>query len=347
MKEREELRMRLRGAQRDIVWAAPQLFSLQEVAFGQVGNKDQVADPGDEKAAAKWVVTFIEIRTRKTPKSKFKLFSDIEAANSFVDDLVAGKFVYAREDGQPLPEDEIAYIQGLIDRKAVGADEQYGIDIRVHDLRNVLEIDGIIDVEGKTSLTVKKTLGDERIQELEERFSDLWPIAAQMEFVMRERSVESAPYVAAATRYQLHVEENSRVAGYLLNELEYLARGEERTLLHVLQTGLKAGDGGGKTRAQDMAERVIGLMDEIHRLRFQTKIHFVSSKKRLLEVAYKNLKKENSRLWREGQGQLDDYLDYLKDGEFGEYNQSRYFEVFPNERVEKVNIYQKQPKPLG
>lgn len=346
MKEIEEMRLRLREAQRDIVWAYPQLSSLQQNKSDQIDHQGRVVGPSSEKSSAEWVVTFNEHRTRKTPKSKFRLFSNKEAAVRFVADLAMGKPVYFREHGQPIAKDEISYIQGLIDRKAVGGDEQYGIDIRVFDLRDVLEIDEIIDVHGKTSPIVLETLGAERLSELHERFSDLWPIAAQMEFVMRERSIESAPYVAAAIRYQLHVEKNSRAAGYLLNELVYLVRGEERILLHALQTGMKAGDGGTKNQVHDMVERVVSFMGELYRLRFQTKKFSKLHKVRLVQIAFENLKKKNSVLWREGQGQLEDYLGYLKDGEFGGDNQRSYFEVFPEEYVEKADIFLKRLKPF-
>jgi hypothetical protein len=346
MSEIEKLRMLLRGAQRDIVWADPQLFSLQQTTSDQAGNKNQVTVSCNEKSTADCVVTFNEHRTRKTPKSKFRLFSDTKAATKFADELAKGKFVYVRDYGQPLAKHEVLHIQGLIDRKVVGSDEQYGIDIRVLDLRNILEIDGIIDADGNTSMTVKDKLGVARIRELKEKFSDLWPLVAQMEFVMRERSIESAPYVAAAVRYQRHVEKKSLVAGYLLNELEYLVRGEERILLHALQTGLKAGDGGGKAKVQDMAERVISLMDELHRLRLQTKKYSKSPKERLVRVAFENVQKKKPALWREGQGQLIDYLGYLRDGEFGRDDQRRYFDVFPEERVEKASVFVKQPRPF-
>lgn len=193
MNELENLRLRLRSAQRDVVYANPTLLPIRQHSPELFLENGKPADSSAPISGDEWVVTYEVHRTRKLATVGSLIFEDRVSAEEFKSRLSDSVFVLNQMPNQPEIRQKVSFIQDLLDRKAVKDSEPFKTEMQIDLVRDVLEIDGVIADDGSTSLEVLETLGQQRIDRLEALFSDSWPIVAQMEFVMRQRSTESAP----------------------------------------------------------------------------------------------------------------------------------------------------------
>jgi hypothetical protein len=347
MKELGKVTKSNRGPQRDILWTASEVMPIQKY-LPEIPTAKDTGDYGPTSLSGdEWVVTYIEKRGRKKPKECFLVCESEEEASDFFNLIINERLAYDRSPNASIPQFVIEDIQDLLDSKMVSKSMQFRTEMQDDLPRRVLEGDGIIDSEGNTSEEVLQLLGIERTEYLKDRHGYEWRVVAEMEYVMRERSRESVSYLAAGIRYHLFIEKNPLLVGYFLNELEYLARGEERRILQAFLTDKKAGDGGGNKQTSSMLARIESIMDELHRLRTKTVRGAFYPKERLINQAVENVSARNPTLWRRGKPQVPEYLIWLKEGKLGVDQQNRYFDVFPSERIENADIYQKKLKVNG
>jgi hypothetical protein len=345
MKDEHDLaRKKLRASQRDIVLTALKMMSGKQY-LKELGAENKMPDSDDPIYFDEdWIVTYRENRGLKEPRYGYLPFPSKGEAEKFFLQYENGDYAFDRLPGRRLLKIQIEDIQTLLNEKNVSTSTEFKTEIPWDLPKLVLEFDGMNQPDGQSSTAVLLCLGKERIDDLKNRFPDEWPLVAEMEYVMRERSKDSAPYVAAAIRYYTFVERNPRLAGYLLNELEVLCRGTERRTIIALSNDQKAGKIGGEKRRSARIGRIRELLAEMHRLKNNTTKGSAATKVQLLKLAADNVKKENPLLWREGENQLDQYLTDVKDGKLGATDKALYFEIFPSEVVEKQDVYRKQPR---
>jgi hypothetical protein len=194
--------------------------------------------------------------------------------------------------------------------------------------RRTLVDAGILEPEEYgTSQSVLNQFGKDRIEQLKARFGDEWEIVAQFEHCWKEMPHSSAAYVAAACRLHYYVLRNEFVAGYLLRDLEILVHGVESVAASTLETRKQAGKGGGAKSAQAREDRMRSLMRAIEEIVSRNPDFAKLNEEILGSLALGRAVEVEPGLWRQGKGQVAEYLGRIRRGEAGKEMQERYHAV--------------------
>lgn len=95
------------------------------------------------------------------------------------------------------------------------------------------------------------------------------------------------------------------------------------------QVEKKRAQRGGERSAAIRAARVASLLEEMEALVAQNKAFIRLPPSRVAELACEDAKRRNPELWRQGSGQVEEYLGEIRRGEAGSEQQARFQAMFP------------------
>lgn len=161
------------------------------------------------------------------------------------------------------------------------------------------------------------TVGRERVDELQERFGGAWLHAALFEFCELTLPDTSPESIAASCLYNMHIANDKFAAGYLLRDLESLVKGVEAQAESNVKRANKAGKGGGDKSSKLREKRVASLLRAIVDLNDRNPGITSNPEKMWLDWALTDATKKDPGLWRQGRGQVKEYLADIKNGSAG------------------------------
>jgi hypothetical protein len=180
----------------------------------------------------------------------------------------------------------------------------------------------------KLSKEIIDFLGEIRISELRDRFLDKWEIAAAFEYCFSNLPHSSAAYVAAHYQYHYYITMDDFSAGYIWRDLEILTDGVETLAVKAIETRQKAGQAGSVKSAEARGARRAALLVEMEGLVRRNPDIVPIGDEQIAKLAVTKAKEANPALWRQGQGQVSEYIGELRRGEAGPEMQGRYQALF-------------------
>lgn len=193
----------------------------------------------------------------------------------------------------------------------------------------VLADSGILDDDFE-SLNEKVTnfLDDDRILLLKRNFKEVWKIVAIFEYCFVNFPHSSAVFLAASYKYHFHVTGDKFSAGYYWRDLEIMVHRVEETAAKTIATRQKAGQSGSRQSAQAKAKRRAALFEKISLLIERNPDIAKFGDEAVAKLAVEDCKNENPSLWKQGRGQVSDYLGEIRRGDGGPDMQKRYQAIF-------------------
>lgn len=196
----------------------------------------------------------------------------------------------------------------------------------------VLQDSGLSDENGlHPSRKVLDFLGQERIRALQSQYGENWTGAAEFEYAFKQLPHSSPAFLAAACRFFYFVLEDDFGAGYLLRDLEVLFYGVESQAAKALEIRKRAGEAGSKKSSQAREKRRACLFEKIEALASRSPDIVKFGADAVAKIALQDCIAENAAMWRQGAGQVAEYLSEIRRGEAGAEMQKRYRHVFGNE----------------
>lgn len=176
---------------------------------------------------------------------------------------------------------------------------------------------------------VVEYLGQARIDEIKANHGEHWQVVAAFEYCWLQLPHSSPAFAAAAYQYHHYVTEDDFSAGYHWRDLEIMVHKVEVQALKIIETRARAGQSGSKKSTQARNKRRIAFFAMIEELAScnPDMIKFLSVKD-AAKLAVNKCAEQNPSLWRQGKGQVIDYLDEIRRGEAGADLQKRYEKVF-------------------
>lgn len=161
------------------------------------------------------------------------------------------------------------------------------------------------------------TVGQERVEELQEKFGGAWLHATLFEFCQLTLPDTSPESIAATCLYNMHIANDKFAAGYLLRDLESLVKGVEAQAEGNVKRASNAGKGGGDKSSRLREKRVASLLRAIVDLDDRNPGIILNPEKLWLDWALTDATKKDPGLWRQGRGQVKEYLADIKNGSAG------------------------------
>lgn len=182
---------------------------------------------------------------------------------------------------------------------------------------------------GPLSKEVIENIGHERVAELKETFGENWNIAAAFEYCWVELPHSSPAFVAASYQYHYYITEDDFSAGYHWRDLEVLVDEVEETARKAIETRKRAGKTGSKKSMQAREARRDGLMEALEVVAKRNPDLMKLGEVSVAKLAMSEAVEAAPTLWRQGQGQVREYLGEIRRGEAGEAMKARYLALFP------------------
>lgn len=247
-----------------------------------------------------------------------------EAANAHAQKFPVGREVTLDEIFQDNPD----MVRELIDGRA-DPDYSHGffVVVKCYQRRlaaRILERAGLTNFYGQPSQEVADHLGRERIALFMDRFGENWTVAAVFEYCLLNFPRTSPTLMAAHHQYCHRITRDYFSAGYLLRDLEILTHGVEAQAMKSVEMRRKAGAMGSKASAAAREARraaLLGAMEEIARRNPDVARLGESA---LAELALYQCIGAEPSLWRQGKGQVMEYLGEIRRGEAGKEMQARH-----------------------
>lgn len=179
-----------------------------------------------------------------------------------------------------------------------------------------------------TAQHILDSLGVQRVKELSETYGENWQAVARFQYCFENLPHSSPAYIAAAHEFCYYILEDDFKAGYLLRDLEVLLHGVEETAARTIATRQKAGQSGSRKSAQAREMRRAELFEKILMLVERNPDIAKFGDEAVAKLACEDCKKDNPSLWKQGPGQISDYLGEIRRGEAGAGMQERYQAIF-------------------
>ncbi|CAM3139200.1 hypothetical protein PANO111632_05015 [Paracoccus nototheniae] len=193
---------------------------------------------------------------------------------------------------------------------------------------DVLEAAGVMLGHDLTKDVLDFT-GEERKKVLEGRHGDDWKVAAVFEYCWLNFPQSSPAYVAAAYQFNEYIKRDYFSAGYLWRDLENLVHGVEASAVKAQEMRKKAGAAGSERSAMARDARRTALMDAMLRVVLRNPDVVKLGEKAVTTLALSDSATKEPTLWRQGQGQADEYIGEIRRGEAGPDLQVKYHSLFP------------------
>lgn len=182
-----------------------------------------------------------------------------------------------------------------------------------------------------SSTKISDFLGRDRIDDLQKIHTDNWRVAAEFEYCWQNYHHSSPVFIAAACNFKYYIEGNEYAAGYLLRDLEILVHGVEAEALKAQETRRRAGGAGGATSRTARAKRRTDLFAKMETLSEQNPAFVRLGAEQVAKLALEDCQHANPALWRQGKGQVNDYLGEIRRGEAGDDMRARFQALFGTE----------------
>ncbi len=178
------------------------------------------------------------------------------------------------------------------------------------------------------SREVSEYLGPQRIDELRENFGDNWNVVAELEFSYFNLPHSSPAHIACLRQYCYFVLQDDYLAGYHQRDLEILVAGVEQSVERVNEMRKNAGKRGGAHSNASRTRRRVALIEAMEATASANPdiLKFLDEKT-LAEVAAKQAKERDPSLWRQGFGQVQEYLGEVRRGEAGDELRQRLMQL--------------------
>jgi hypothetical protein len=175
---------------------------------------------------------------------------------------------------------------------------------------------------------IKDYLGELRLDDLKSRFDENWEAAAVFEYCFQACPHSSAVYLAAACRFHYFITGNDFAAGYLLRDLEVVVQGVENEAVKSMNRKKRAGEAGSKTSTKARKARLEALLAEMEMITSRNPDFANFDEMTIARLAVSKCEETNPNLWRQGKGQLPEYLSEIRSGSAGEKMKARYLSIF-------------------
>lgn len=293
--------------------------SVSEETRGSIGYPPEEAFKGKEQPEKVWLVRF-RIQEGLLPETTIWTY---QYSQKEADDMAAKHPVGSEYPGYfPFKSIEFDdWVKSGFFPISAGSDDLYLP-------WKVLWDAGITDNGLHTSQKVLDSLGSERVQKLKELYEDNWSVVAEFEYCFRQLSHSSPAYLAAAARFCYYILADDFKAGYLLRDLEVLVHGVEAEATKAIEKGKKAGASGSKKSKQARESRRNLLFAKIETLAERSPDILKFGADAVAKLALQECIEESPVMWRQGAGQVAEYLGEIRRGEAGSELQKRYQALF-------------------
>ena len=196
---------------------------------------------------------------------------------------------------------------------------------------DVLRNSGIYDKNKVSVLSREVTdfLGNRKVEELKEQFDENWQVVGAFEFCWLNLPHSSPAFVAASYQYHYYITEDDFSAGYHWRDLEVLAHQVEAEAQKAIETRKKAGESGSRRSSQAREARRAALMDALEDVAQRNPDVVKLGIASVAELALNRAIEADSLLWRQGRGQVMEYVGEIRRGEAGEDLKARYEALYP------------------
>lgn len=195
---------------------------------------------------------------------------------------------------------------------------------------DTLKSSGITDEAGiNTSQHIIDALGTERVKALIEIYGENWQVVARYQYCVNALPHSSPAYIAAAHDFCYFILEDDFKAGYLLRDLEVLLNGVEVTAVQAIEMRQKAGRSGSRKSSQAREKRRSMLFERMVELASRNAdIAQLLGAEGVARLALQQCIEEDAIAWKQGPGQVSEYLGEIRRGEAGTELQQRYQQIF-------------------
>lgn len=145
---------------------------------------------------------------------------------------------------------------------------------------------------------------------------------------MLNLSRSSPAFAAASHRYYFYVTGDEFSAGFYWRDMEVMVLEVEEKAQKVLDTRKRAGEGGSRTSSKARSNRRMRLLEKMEELVARNPDISEVGAVAISKLALKACADENEKLWRQGKGQVSEYLGELRRGDAGQAAQKRYLALF-------------------
>lgn len=194
---------------------------------------------------------------------------------------------------------------------------------------DVLEEAGITE-KNYNSLTreVVDFIGKNRIEEVKSLFGENWSVVVAFEYCWLNLPHSSPAFVAAFYQYHYYVTQDEFSAGYLWRDLEIMVHGVETEALKAIETRRRAGKSGSEKSAKARIKRRTELFKKMETVATRNPDMVKLGAETVARVALQDCIIEDAALWRQGSGQVAEYLGEIRRGEAGQAMQKQYQVLF-------------------
>lgn len=292
------------------------------VKRGCLGFPPEEAFEGKEQPEQVWIV-LLDVQEGMLPKTRvWKYFYSAKEAEEYVSKHPVGSEYFDRSSWEHISFDDWAKF-GFFPVKR--GDEDLYLPWQV------LQDSGLSDESGQLpSRKVLDFLGQERIRALQSQYGENWTGAAEFEYAFKQLPHSSPAFLAAACRFFYFVLEDDFGAGYLLRDLEVLFYGVEAQAVKALETRKRAGEAGSKKSSLARVKRRASLFEKMEALANRSPDIIKFGADAVAKIALQDCIAENGAMWRQGAGQVSEYLGEIRRGEAGAEMQKRYQGLFGN-----------------
>lgn len=277
-------------------------------------------DPSKEA----WSV-FVRTRTGLLPETSCVYLFQTEAdANAFLKEHPVGSEIDIIRHEVDLR--QISVVRGSIDRRI--APRGSGGDGDSPLAFDVLDQAGLSSYTIGVSKLVLDAIGPKRTEDLKSQFGENWTIAAVYEYCCLNLPSSSPAYVAALYQFHYYITMDDFAAGYFWRDLETLVHGVESAALHSLEMRKKAGIAGSEKSAQARDTRRSDLMRAMEKVAKNNPDICELGPETVAKLAIKICADESPALWKQGRGQVSEYIGEIRRGEAGGDLKARFEAMF-------------------
>lgn len=280
---------------------------------------------GEENADV-WAA-FLKTRSGMLPeRTEVYYLSSQEEADAFAAKFPVGSEIEPMTHWVEVGEQFLNFVRDCIDR--MDAPAVNGGDGMTPLAFEVLDEAGLTSFRTGVSSLVLDSLGHQRVERLKTFFGDNWEAAAVFEYCWLNLPASSPAYIAALYRFHFYISGDDFAAGYLWRDLEMLVHGVEAAAINTFEMRKKAGAAGSQKSAEARAARRSALVDEMEAVAQRNPDVMSLGIEAVARLAIESCARKAPVQWKQGRGQMADYLGEIRRGEAGLELQHRFNTLF-------------------
>lgn len=298
-----------------------------DVRHSKPGDPMHPLIAGNDKAAEVWTI-FLRTRSGMLPESSsLHYFNSPQDADAFASKHPIGSEVDPKVQWFGSEQKRLSFVRGCVDRRYVPSAMNAG-DWESSLAFDVLDDAGLANYRDGVSRTVLDSLGQSRTEHLKTLFEENWKIAAVFEYCWLNLPASSPAYIAALYQFHYYITEDDFAAGYLWRDLETLVHGVETAAINSAEMRKRAGLAGSEKSAQARASRRSALIAEMEAVTLRNPDFAKLGADTVARLAVESCVEKEPALWRQGKGQVSEYLGEIRRGEAGDEMKLRFETIF-------------------